>query len=98
MNKVVINSCFGGFSLSKEAMQYLVDKYGVESFKYGYVNLKRHDKRLIEVVELLGDKANGMCAKLTIKEIPSNLYRIDKYDGYESIKTPDTVDWIVIGE
>ena len=98
MTKVVINCSYGGFSLSKEAMQYLTDKYGIEYCEYGYVDLQRHDKRLVEVVEVLGDKANGMFAKLVVKEINSNIYRIDEYDGSESIETPDTVDWIVIGD
>ena len=53
----------------------------------------RHDPILVQVVEELGGKANGECAKLAIDEI-SGPYRIDEYDGYESVECPDSYDWI----
>jgi hypothetical protein len=53
----------------------------------------RHDPILVQVVEELGEKANGECAKLAIDEI-SGPYRIDEYDGFESVKTPGGYDWI----
>lgn len=58
-------------------------------------NVDRHDPILVQVVEELGDKADGMCAKLAIAEV-SGPYHIDEYDGYESVKTPapDCYDWI----
>lgn len=56
-------------------------------------DISRHDPILVQVVEELGEKANGECAKLAIAEI-SGPYRIDEYDGYESVKTPGGYDWI----
>lgn len=56
-------------------------------------NVSRHDPILVQVVEELGDKANGMCAKLAIEEV-SGPYRIDEYDGSESVETPGSYDWI----
>jgi hypothetical protein len=56
-------------------------------------NISRHDPILAQVVEELGDKANGMCAKLAIAEV-SGPYRIDEYDGNESVETPGSYDWI----
>lgn len=56
-------------------------------------NIVRHDPILVQVVEELGDKANGMCAKLAIEEV-SGPYRIDEYDGSESVETPGSYDWI----
>lgn len=56
-------------------------------------NVDRHDPILVQVVEELGDKADGMYAKLDIVEV-SGPYRIDEYDGYESVETPDSYDWI----
>jgi hypothetical protein len=54
----------------------------------------RTDPVLIQVIEELGEEANGMCARLAIAEIPEGTrYRIDEYDGRESIDTPDTYDW-----
>ncbi len=54
----------------------------------------RHDPILVQVVEELGDKANGSYAKLAIAEV-SGPYRIDEYDGYESVVEPDGYDWII---
>lgn len=46
----------------------------------------RFDKDLIEIVEKLGDKANGKFAELEVVEIPDNsFYKIDEYDGVETI-------------
>jgi len=46
----------------------------------------REDPILIEVIEELGEKANGRCGKLKIVEIPDDLdYVIDKYDGIETL-------------
>lgn len=46
----------------------------------------RTDKDLIEVIETLGDKADGFCAKLSITEIPDNIqWEINEYDGMEHI-------------
>ena len=56
-------------------------------------NIVRHDSILVQVVEELGEKANGMCAKLAIEEV-SGPYRIDEYDGSESVETPGSYDWI----
>lgn len=44
-------------------------------------------------MEELGDKANGECANLAIEEVYGP-YRIDEYDGFESVKTPGGYDWI----
>jgi len=47
----------------------------------------RTDKDLIEIVERLGEKANGEYAKLAIVEIPDGIeWEIDEYDGIESIE------------
>ena len=138
MTKVVYNACYGGFGLSKEAIQHywkikgqqvwiedalwgftvwLVppeerleqksgekftamsrdervaynEAYSAQSWYYG--DVVRHDPALVQVVEELKDKANGMCAKLRIDEV-SGPYRIDEYDGFESVETPNSYDWI----
>ncbi len=134
--KIVINSCFGGFSLSPEALLELIKrdakcvekipiedyygknikdypwkermKEGNEKFKpftegyevhtwytalkkdgiiYSYDRDKdRDDPDLVEVVELLKNKADGQCADLKIVEIPDGVdWQIDEYDGLESV-------------
>lgn len=81
--KVVINECFGGFGLSKEAYDFL----GLEWDGYGYgydADEKRNDPKLIECVKKLDKKANGRYAKLKIVEIPDDVeWEIDEYDGVE---------------
>ena len=61
---------------------------------------KRHHKDLIDVVEALGNDANGRNAKLAIADIYCNTYLIDQYDVAESVITPESADsddhWIVI--
>ena len=58
-----------------------------------YNDVDRHDPVLVQVVEELGDKANGICAKLRIDEVDGHYridevddhYRIDEYDGNEKV-------------
>lgn len=102
MAKVVYNACYGGFSLSAEAVR-LGKSYspGDEDWqecdeKYGFFKGPRHHPTLVRVVEQLCDAANGSCARLRIEELPSGtLYRIDEYDGLETVATQDTCDWTV---
>lgn len=56
----------------------------------------RHDPFLVQVVEQLGEKANGRHAKLAIHNITSNKYKIDEYNGAESVVVPEEIDWVVI--
>ena len=88
--KVVINKCFGGFSLSKEAYKEL----GLEWDRYGYLSSwsnqtqeqQRSDPRLVAVVEKLGVAASGECANLRVVEIPDDVqWEIEEYDGYEHV-------------
>lgn len=100
MGKVVINTCYGGFGLSAFAINMMEERgYKVNRYDFGsYLDsdIARHNEDLIEVVEILGEDANGMCAELTIVEFDGNVYRIDEYDGYESLVTPEDQKWIVI--
>jgi hypothetical protein len=107
MGKVVINSCFGSFGLSNEAMDRLVElgyeltpnpnynPHEKSIFNYKYKvpwDIDRSDPTLIKVVEELGERANGDFANLEIVEVEW-LYSITEYDGLESIETPDNIDW-----
>ena len=58
-----------------------------------YDNVDRHDPALVQVVEELGKKANGDFANLQIDEVYGP-YRIDEYDGNESVMTSGDYDWI----
>jgi hypothetical protein len=56
-------------------------------------DVDRHDPVLVQVVEELGKKANGDFAELAIDEVHGP-YRIDEYDGNESVMTSGGYDWI----
>ena len=55
--------------------------------------LARHDATLIKVVESLGAAASGQHAALEIEIIKGSRYRIDEYDGRESVQEPDDIEW-----
>ena len=82
MRKVVINKCFGGFGLSKEALNLL----GQESDSIYWMDDKRTDSLLVEVVEELGERASGEYAKLKVVELPEDVqWSIREHDGNEWI-------------
>ena len=133
--KLVINICFGGFSLSSLAEQAYLKRKGKKAFfykqtKYSFrdgideyakiqpdtgrslfyhtvtkdygdtikgdfpddgsyfscIDIERNDPDLVAVVKLMGKKANGQCAELSIIDIPDGVdYEIDEYDGNESV-------------
>jgi hypothetical protein len=83
--KVVINNCYGGFSLSKEAAEFL--KLPHDDEDYPYWSGDRDDPELVRCVETLGEKASGDYASLCINEIPDDFeWEIDEYDGAEWIR------------
>lgn len=93
MNKIVYNGCYGGFGLSDEAKK-LYSKLSGKGFSEW--STPRHCPFLVQVVETLGCDANGFCAHLEIYETEANKYRIDEYDGSESVITEDEQEWVVI--
>lgn len=94
MHKVVINICFGGFSLSDKALKYLKNTFDYDTDTYS--DMERHDPRLVATVEALGKEASGMFSRLHVATIKGNLYQIDEYDGSESVIIPECQEWIVI--
>ena len=100
--KVVINTCYGGFGLSQEALKELqriatpdsafiikLDEnqllYADKNKEAGYYSI-RQDPQVVEVVEKLGNRANGKHAKLKVVEIPNGVdYVIDDDDGVERV-------------
>jgi hypothetical protein len=97
--KVVYNSCFGGFGISPEALTrmqelgFTNDSYvnsNNTAYLYGCV---RHNPILVQAVEELGYKADGDSACLKIAEV-SGPYRIEEYDGAETVMEPADYTWI----
>ena len=73
----------------------VIDPQGEEHSEYD-LECNRTDPVLVQVVEELGTKANGMCAQLYIEDLPAGTkYRIDEYDGLEHIETEDEIGWSV---
>lgn len=57
------------------------------------LSIPRNDKHLIQVVEELGEEANSAFSRLIIVEIENGRwYKINEYDGYESIEYRDIDD------
>lgn len=82
MPKVVINNDYGGFSLSEAAQDLFFEKTGATFVDYH--NEHRDDPMLVEVVETLGKKANGLCANLKVVDVPDGVqFTIQEYDGME---------------
>ena len=98
MNKLVINTCYGGFGLSERALKALAIIKGMteespEHLRVWQYGIPRHDHDLVDVVELLGAEASGDSANLEIVTIEGAHFRIKEYDGYERVETPDTICW-----
>lgn len=106
---VVYNDCYGGFSLSEEAILRYIELKGDYFFKaargehvykstgepFSDRDIPRHDHILLRVVSELGKQANGAHAELRVELVSVGTpYRIDEYDGNETVMTPDAYDWI----
>ena len=82
MQKIVINTCHGGFGLSWRA-EDMYEKLSGNKVEWAR-DLKRDDPYLVQVVEELGVRADGEFSELTVVEIPDGvLWQIDEYDGHE---------------
>lgn len=79
--KIVINGCYGGFSLSKAC----ADKLGMD--RHPWNDDARTNPALIAEVELNSEWASGTCALLHVVEIPEEAtdWRLSEYDGWETI-------------
>ena len=78
--KLVINECFGGFSVNDNIVKMLnlESRYDLED--------DRTNVKLIELIES-GENVNGDYSNLTVVEIPDDAtdYMINEYDGYETV-------------
>ena len=89
--QAVINQCYGGFSLSEEAEERLASSGDVDWREYQC----RTSPMLIDVIEELGaERAGTWLSNLVIVDIAEGqFWRIDEYDGYESIEYFDESKW-----
>ena len=100
--KIVINNCYGGFSISRKAAEFMAARGNERArlelmqskkrfYGYGYVDgmegaYERTDPDLVAAVEALGEEANGLRASLLVVEIP------DDVDWY--IEENDGNEWV----
>lgn len=86
MQKIVINTCYGGFGLSEEALQMIAVKKNVDTSDFDHYDLDRDDPVMVSIVEELGSKANDKFAQLKVVEIPDDVeWRIMEYGGVEYV-------------
>lgn len=91
--KVVLNSCYGGFGLSKAAVQWLKDHGYVHSrysehseYDHDFHDIPRNHPLLVQCVEELGKAANGASADLEIEETEDGWAGgVREYDGIERL-------------
>lgn len=89
---IVVNVGSGFFNFSSDAYIYFKNKYDLTIKDVR--QLKRHDKRLVNAVKILGDKINGINSKLIIEKHKTNKYIIDYCSGKEYVLIPEKLDWI----
>ena len=82
--KIVINTSHGVFGLSTEALSHFNERYG--TVFTNDIQIKRNDPILVQIVEELGEDADGRFAELRVVEIPDDVqWQIEEYDGKEWI-------------
>ena len=89
-HKVLYNASYGGFSLSEE-MERILNHMGLDPD-----TIARHDPRLIDLVQEIGieNAASSAGCNLKIAYIDSGQYRIEEYDGLETVVEPQDLFWI----
>lgn len=95
MIKVVINTCYGSFDLSKEAKELYESRTGED---FWWADPPRHDPTLVDIVEDLGDAASGSFSDLTVVRVEGDRYYIEEHHGYETVVTPADIErkWVVV--
>ncbi len=89
--KVVINTCYGGFGLSSAARAKMESHVGKSFDCYAH---PRHCPFLVQVVEEMGESANGQFSDLQVLTLKGNTYIVREYDGTEWVVEPDDIKWV----
>ena len=84
------NDKYASLSTLEDAMGYSL------MYDFHEDGMHRHDPDLIRVIEELGKSASSPYSNLKVAEISGRAYRIDEYDGWETISEPDDYNWIII--
>ena len=84
---IMYNTCYGGFSVSEAALEEY-RRQCPEAQEVSCYSVERHDPVMVGIVQRMGERANGQCAKINLKEISAEylgFYEIDAYDGMEHV-------------
>ena len=93
MTKIVYSACYGGFGLSEKAFERYKELGGTVDYDR---DIPRNDPILVQVVEELGEKASNAFSNLRMIALPAGTkYRIDEYDGFETVMTLEDYKWEV---
>lgn len=91
MTKIVYNACYGGFGLSEKAFARYKELGGTCEWDR---DIPRTEWQLVQVIEELGEDANNGFSYLRIIMLPAGTrYRIEEYDGFESVMTWEDYHW-----
>lgn len=84
VQRIVINTCHGGFGLSTKALTEYKKLAGITDDQFYHDDIDRDDVYLVQVIKDLGTDANGAYAELKIIEVPVDVkWQIEEYDGIE---------------
>ena len=85
--KIAINTDFGGFGLSDDAIDlYKILTGTPPATDVYYWEIPRDDPVLVQIIEQLNDRAGGTYSSLKIVEIPDDVeWHIHEYDGMEHV-------------
>lgn len=65
----------------------IVNYTDIKSGSLSEYDIERTDELMIEIIEEIGEDADGSCANLEIVDIPDDMeYEIDDYDGIETLR------------
>jgi hypothetical protein len=85
MINILVNKCFGGYSLSEEAAEatrHIADRYELESLSY------RTNPEILRVFDVMGsEEFSGYASKIKKVSIPDTAtdWIINEYDGLETV-------------
>ncbi len=84
LQRIVINTCYGGFGLSDRAIEMYRQLSGNVDNDLYFSDINRDDPYLVQIVQKLGAAANNDYSNLKVVEVPAGVsWHISEYDGNE---------------
>lgn len=85
MQRIVINTCHGGFGLSDTALALYKAYAGITGDSFYDFEIERNDPILLQVLDQMGvDECGSNYSELKIVEVPDDVeWEIEEHDGKE---------------